>query len=424
MPPNSPAPHGLIARHVADRLQVALQDTPAVLINGPRQCGKTTLVQQLAQGMSYITLDDPGMLIAAQQDPVGLLRQMDRAVIDEVQRAPQLLLALKMSIDQDRRPGRFLLTGSANILALPQIADSLAGRMEVHTLMPLSQAELQGRPSDFLQRAQGQSWPVSHPSWVYPAVIDAKNELHAGAIGNALAGGYPEMRLRPSVTRRQAWAKAYIQTLVERDVQDIAQVEHLSQIPYLLDIAAAHCGQLFNASQIGGQLMLDTRTLDKYLGVLEKLFLVQRLPAWGRNELNRLIKTPKLHFLDAGLQATLTRLTPDMLITHRERWGATLETWVYAELRKALALSDEAWYLSHYRDKDQVEVDFVLENPQRQLIGIEVKAAATVQVQDFKGLRKLQTQTGADFLTGIVLYDGAHALPFGPGMWAVPLAAL
>ena len=424
MPPNSPAPHGLIARHVADRLQVALQDTPAVLINGPRQCGKTTLVQQLAQGMSYITLDDPGMLIAAQQDPVGLLRQMDRAVIDEVQRAPQLLLALKMSIDQDRRPGRFLLTGSANILALPQIADSLAGRMEVHTLLPLSQAELQGRPSDFLQRAQGQSWPVSHPSWVYPAVMDAKNELHAGAIGNALAGGYPEMRLRPSVTRRQAWAKAYIQTLVERDVQDIAQVEHLSQIPYLLDIAAAHCGQLFNASQIGGQLMLDTRTLDKYLGVLEKLFLVQRLPAWGRNELNRLIKTPKLHFLDAGLQATLTRLTPDMLITHRERWGATLETWVYAELRKALALSDEAWYLSHYRDKDQVEVDFVLENPQRQLIGIEVKAAATVQVQDFKGLRKLQTQTGADFLTGIVLYDGAHALPFGPGMWAVPLAAL
>lgn len=424
MPQNSPAPHGLIARHVADRLQVALQDTPAVLINGPRQCGKTTLVQQLAQGMSYITLDDPGMLIAAQQDPVGLLRQMDRAVIDEVQRAPQLLLALKMSIDQDRRPGRFLLTGSANILALPQIADSLAGRMEVHTLLPLSQAELQGRPSDFLQRAQGQSWPVSHPSWVYPAVIDAKNELHAGAIGNALAGGYPEMRLRPSVTRRQAWAKAYIQTLVERDVQDIAQVEHLSQIPYLLDIAAAHCGQLFNASQIGGQLMLDTRTLDKYLGVLEKLFLVQRLPAWGRNELNRLIKTPKLHFLDAGLQATLTRLTPDMLITHRERWGATLETWVYAELRKALALSDEAWYLSHYRDKDQVEVDFVLENPQRQLIGIEVKAAATVQVQDFKGLRKLQTQTGADFLTGIVLYDGAHALPFGPGMWAVPLAAL
>ncbi len=424
MPPNSPTPHGLIARHVADRLQVALQDTPAVLINGPRQCGKTTLVQQFAQGMSYITLDDPGMLSAAQQDPVGLLRQIDRAVIDEVQRAPQLLLALKMSIDQDRRPGRFLLTGSANILALPQIADSLAGRMEVHTLMPLSQAELQGRPSDFLQRAQGQSWPVSHPSWVYPAVMDAKNELHAGAIGNALAGGYPEMRLRPSVTRRQAWAKAYIQTVVERDVQDIAQVEHLSQIPYLLDIAAAHCGQLFNASQIGGQLMLDTRTLDKYLGVLEKLFLVQRLPAWGRNELNRLIKTPKLHFLDAGLQATLTRLTPDMLITHRERWGATLETWVYAELRKALALSDEAWYLSHYRDKDQVEVDFVLENPQRQLIGIEVKAAATVQVQDFKGLRKLQAQTGADFLTGIVLYDGAHALPFGPGLWAVPLAAL
>ena len=149
-----------------------------------------------------------------------------------------------------------------------------------------------------------------------------------------------------------------------------------------------------------------------------------RLPAWSRNENSRLIKTPKLHFLDAGLQATLTRLTPDMLITHRERWGATLETWVYAELRKALALSDESWYLSYYRDKDQVEVDFVLENSQRQLIGIEVKAAATVQAQDFKGLRKLKAQTGTDFLTGIVLYDGAHAVPFGEGLWAVPLSAL
>ena len=243
-------------------------------------------------------------------------------------------------------------------------------------------------------------------------------------VAHALAGGYPEMRARATLARRQSWAKAYVQTLVERDVQDIAQVEHLRQIPRLLDAAAAHCGNLFNASQIGGQLLLDTRTLDKYLGVLEKIFLVARLPAWGRHEYNRLVKTPKLHFLDAGLQATLMRLTPSMLITHRERWGATLETWVYAELRKALALSDEQWYLSHYRDKDQVEVDFVLENPERQLIGIEVKAAATVQAQDFKGLRRLKAQTGADFLTGIVLYDGAYALPFGEGLWAIPFGAM
>jgi uncharacterized protein len=411
----SPPQAGVIARHLAPMVEESLQDTPAVLINGPRQCGKTTLVQQFRGSMQYLTLDDPTLLAAAQQDPLGFVRRLDRAIIDEVQRAPQLLLSLKLVIDQDRRPGRFLLTGSANLMTLPQIADSLAGRIALHTLLPLSQSELQGRPNDFLQRAQTQDWPLAHPHWT--AAQD-------DTVSHVLAGGYPEMRQRPTAARRQAWAKAYIQTLVERDVRDIAQIEQLHQMPQLLAVAAAHCGQLFNSTQIGGQLGLTSKTIDKYLGILEKLFLVQRLPAWSRNELSRLIKTPKLHFLDAGLQATLTRLTPELLLTERTRWGATLETWVHAELRKALTLSPENWYLSHYRDKDQVEVDFVLEDSMRQLIGIEVKAAATVLPQDFKGLKRLQAQAGDNFITGIVLYDGTKALPFGDGLWAVPLSAL
>ena len=402
----------LIKRHLADPVGESLKDTPAVLVNGPRQSGKTTLVRQLADRMDYYTLDDSSTLYAAQQDPVGFVRTLDRAVIDEIQRAPQLMLALKMSIDQDRRPGRFLLTGSANILALPQIADSLAGRMETHTLLALSQAELQVRTSDFLQRALAQDWPASLPSPSQPL------------IEQVLAGGYPEMRERATLARRQSWARSYMTHMMERDVQDIANIDQLAQIPRLLSLLATQCAQLLNYSQLGGQLGLNAKTADKYIGILERLFLVQRLPAWSRHESSRLIKTPKLHFLDAGLQATLTRLTPELLLTQRERWGATLETWVYGELRKSLAVSDELWYLSHYRDKDQVEVDFVLESPQRQLIGIEVKAAATVQAQDFKGLRKLQAQTGQNFITGIVLYDGTHALPFGNGLWAVPLAAL
>jgi uncharacterized protein len=416
-----------IPRHLATRIQESLLDTRVVLVNGPRQCGKTTLVRRLAGDRRYITLDDPAMATLAQQDPVGLVRQLDTAVIDEVQRAPKLMLALKMAVDEDTRPGRFLITGSANILSLPQIADSLAGRMEVHTLLPFSQAELLGRENDFLQRARTQHWPLTHTGWTRPAVADPASADAANAttmMEHVLAGGYPEMRRRANGARRQAWARDYIRTLMERDVRDIAQIERLGDMPRLLDLLATQCGQLFNAAGTGAPLSLDVRTLEKYLTILERLFLIQRVPAWSRHEANRLVKTPKLHFLDAGLQATLTRLTSDLLLTQRTRWGATLETWVHAELRKAIALSPEAWYLSHYRDKDQVEVDFVLEDSLRQVIGVEVKAAATVMPQDFKGLRRLQMHAGEHFVSGIVLYDGQHALPFGDRLWAVPLSAL
>lgn len=239
-----------------------------------------------------------------------------------------------------------------------------------------------------------------------------------------LAGGYPEMRLRTNALRRQAWARAYTTTLVERDIRDIAQIDQSARVPQLLNILAALSGQLLNLSQIGGQIGLNGKTVEKYIDILEKLFLVRRLPAWSRNELSRLVKTPKIHFLDAGLQATLTRLTPELALIERARFGATLETWVHGELLKSLSLSPDAWFLSHYRDKDQVEVDFVLESPLREVIGIEVKAAASVNAADFKGLRRLREACGTGFLTGLVLYDGSQCLSFGDGLWAVPLACL
>jgi predicted AAA+ superfamily ATPase len=239
-----------------------------------------------------------------------------------------------------------------------------------------------------------------------------------------LTGGYPEMLHRSTMARKQAWARAYINALVERDIQDVAQLDQVKQVPQLLSICAEMTGQLLNPTHIGGQIGLDAKTVDRYIGILEKLFLVRRLPAWSRNELSRLIKTPKLHFLDAGLQSTLTRLSPDLLLTQRVRFGATLETWVFGELQKMLTLSDQAWFLSHYRDKDQVEVDFVLESGQREIIGIEVKAAASVQSSDFKGLRKLKDIVGDQFLSGVVLFDGEYPLSFGHGMWAIPLRYL
>ena len=411
---NKPSTSALYPRHLDALLHESLQDTPAVLVNGPRQCGKTTLVRQYEGEMAYFSLDDPALLAAVHADPLGFVKRLDRAIIDEVQRAPQLLMALKLVIDQDRRPGRFLLTGSANLMALPQIADSLAGRVEILTLLPLSHSELARRPNDFLNQSLSQSWSLTPPVGGQP--IDT--------IQQVLAGGYPEMQQRATLARRQAWARAYMTTLIERDIQDVAQIDQIRQIPQLLSIAAELSGQLMNLSQIGGQLNLNGKTVDKYLGILEKLFLVRRLPAWSRNELSRLIKAPKIHFLDAGLQSTLTRLTPELAVTQRTRFGATLETWVYGELLKLLSITPETWFLSHYRDKDRVEVDFVLESPLREIIGIEVKAAASVQLNDFKGLRRLREIVGPQFVTGIVLYDGIHALPFGEGLWAVPLNQL
>ncbi|MDP1525312.1 MAG: ATP-binding protein [Rhodocyclaceae bacterium] len=409
----------MFKRHLQPLLREALSDTPAVLINGPRQSGKTTLAQQCAEGMPYFSLDDATRLSAARADPQGFIRQIDRAIIDEIQRAPELLLALKLSIDTDRRPGRFLLTGSANIMSLPTIADSLAGRIEVHALLPLSNAEIAGRAPDspdFLANALAQNWPAqarADTPWVGDALVE-----------HVLAGGYPEMRSRTTAKRRQAWAQAYLTTLVERDIQDVARIDEATRIPQLMAILATLSGQLLNLRQIGGQLGLNAHTAEKYIGVLEKLFLVRRLPAWGRNELGRLVKTPKLHFLDAGLHAALVRASTDLLRNDRSRFGPILESWVFGELLKISNLSPGQWFLAHYRDKDQVEVDFVLESPLRAIIGIEVKASATVTASDFKGLRRLREHCKESFSSGIVLYDGTSALPFGDGLWAVPLGWL
>ncbi len=404
----------LYPRLLDSRIHEALGDTPVVLINGPRQCGKTTLVKQHGQDIPYFTLDDDNLLTAVRADPTGFIKRMDRAVIDEIQHAPELLRAIKLSIDQDRRPGRFLLTGSANLLAVPEVSDSLAGRMEILTLLPLMQAEIERRDNHFLHYALEQNWPSER----------IRSPEGTTLINRVLNGGYPEMLARPTAARRIAWASAYLKALLERDVRDLSSIEKLSDMPRLLAVLAQLSGQLVNFTQIGGQLGMDSKTAQKYLGVLENMFLIKRVAPWSGNELSRLVKTPKLHFLDAGLQASLVRLTPERALTDRARFGATLESWVCGELAKTLSLTPEPWQLLHYRDKDQVEVDFILESTDRQLIGIEVKAAASVTSADFRGLQKLQSLTGTNFTSGIVLYDGEQVLSMGERLWAVPLALM
>jgi uncharacterized protein len=395
-------------------IDVALSDTPVVLIAGPRQCGKTTLVRDLTAGRrEFFTLDDDTVLASALNDPAGLLRGIDKATIDEVQRAPDLLRAIKRAVDEDRRPGRFLLTGSANLLTVPRVAESLAGRMEIVTLLPLAQAEIRHRKPTFLGA-------------IFEGKAPKPGELLNGAalVEAVLTGGYPEMVRRKRPERRRTWARDYIRAIVQRDVRDVAEVERLDRMPKLLGILAHYSGQLTNFTQVGARVGFDDKTTRKYVGILEQLFLVRRVEPWFRNPLKRLVKTPKLHLLDSGLLATLVGATSERVARDRMLFGSLLETFVFAEVLKLNSWMQNPCAVSYYRDKDQDEVDIVLEDAESAVVGIEVKAAATVFASDFKGLRKLAAACGKDFKAGIILYDGERTFPFGNGLFAAPVSCL
>jgi predicted AAA+ superfamily ATPase len=404
----------LIPRLSARCVAEALKDTPVVMVTGPRQSGKTTLVRAFAgRDRAYVTLDDDTVLAGVRSDPLGFLRGLDRAVIDEVQRAPELLRAMKRSVDEDRRPGRFLLTGSANVLALPKVSESLAGRMEAVSLLPLSQVEVRGGKSSFLKTAFA------------GRIARAQHILTGDDLVNAvLTGGYPEMLRRKTPSRRQAWAREYLKALLQRDVRDIAEVEKLDAMSRLFRTLAHHSGELVNFAQAGGRIGLDDKTARKYVTIFEQLFIVRRVEPWLRNRLKRLVKTPKLHFLDSGLLATTLGATVPGIAKDRAAFGPLLEALVYSEILKQSEWLDEACAIHYFRDKDQDEVDFVVENPKGEIVGIEVKAAATVGAADFKGLRKLAGACGKEFRLGVVLHDGEQVVPFGERMFAAPVSCL
>ena len=277
------------------------------------------------------------------------MRGLDHAVIDEIQRAPDLLLAIKESVDNDPRPGRFLLTGSSNLMTLPRVADSLAGRMETVRLLPLAQSEILGNQSSFFRDVFSDRTPAVSEAIVGDDLIEL-----------VLAGGYPEGLARRSPVRRKRWYLDYVDAILQRDLQDVAQIEQAQQMPRLLRVLAQHAGQLVNYSGIGAPLGINHVTTRKYVSALESLFLTMTLPPWYTNDLKRLIKTPKLHFLDSGLLAALRDFSLSRLRSERELFGSLLETFVLAELLKLASWSDDLLEFTHFRDKQQNEVDIVV----------------------------------------------------------------
>ena len=402
-------------RFAESLVRTALRDTRVVAISGPRQSGKTTLARRFArQGRVYLTLDSQPTLAAAKGDPVAFVRGLDRAIIDEVQRAPEVLLAVKQSVDEDPRPGRFLLTGSANLLTIRTVHESLAGRVEVVPLYPLGRSErLRSREPQFLSKAFRGQLPQAAESVTGEKLLQL-----------VVTGGYPDAIKRHAERRRHDWYRAYIRSIVERDIPEIADIAGRDQIPRLLEICARFAGQLTNFSEMGRAIGRDHKTVAQYLRVLEQIYLIQPVAPWSRNELSRLVKTPRLHFIDSGLLAALRGHSAARLGAERGLLGPLLESFVFSELIKATAWAKQRVSIFHYRDKDQLEVDFVLENPAGQIVGIEVKGAASVSQRDFAGLERIASAAGSAFVQGILLYDGEQTLSFGPNLRAVPLPTL
>ncbi|MBO6639028.1 MAG: ATP-binding protein [Roseitalea sp.] len=404
----------MFKRFLESRAEEALSDTPVVLIVGPRRAGKATLVKKMQEeGRDYITLDDQTVLEAAQSDPAGFVRGLDRAIIDEIQRAPDLLLAIKKSVDEDYRPGRFLLTGSANVLTLPKIADSLAGRMETLHMLPLARAEIDGRTPRFLER-------------LYEGRLRAQPDAIVGddLAHIVLRGGFPEAIARSSERRQQDWARSYLASILTRDLRDIADVEKLTELPKFVRLLAEYSSQLVNYSQLGAGIGVSHKTGQRYVGLLGQVFLIATLQPWFTNALKRIVKTPKLHFLDSGLLASARGLTAERIKADRGAFGALLESFVFSEVLKLMAATDLTVTPYHFRDRDGREVDIVLERDDGKIAAIEVKASATVKSGDLRGLRALAEACGDRFAYGVVLYDGKDVVPFGDGLAAAPISGL
>src|SRR5437588_264750 len=410
----------MIRRNLCDRLLLALSDTPVVLINGARQTGKSTLVQspEVAEpGRRYLTFDDRSVLAAAKGDPGGSIAGlMTPVTLDEVQHVPELFSAIKIAVDRKREPGRFLLTGSADVLLLPKLSESLAGRMEVLTLWPFSQGEMNGVRESFLDTLFSKH-PVGHRG---RSGAPQRTELFE----KVLVGGYPPIAARRQVARRNAWFQCYLTTMLQRGVRDLANIADLTAVPQLLSVVASRAGGLLNFADLSRRLSLPQTTLKRYFALLETTFLMQLLRPWSVNVGQRVIRTPKVYLSDTGLLSHLLGLSAERLELDAGLAGAVLENFVLLELRKQSGWSDTRPQFYYWRTASGQEVDIVLENPAGHLVGVEVKASASLQTGDLRGLQALASAVGKRWIRGVVLYTGTETIPFTATLHGIPISEL
>lgn len=406
----------ILERAVGQRIQEALADTPVVVLNGARQVGKTTLVRSLPYRRSaeFVTLDEVAMREAARSDPRAFVQRPSHTlVIDEAQLEPALFRAIKAEVDRDRKPGRFLLTGSSKLLAAPDMADSLVGRVETMELWPLSQGEMAGRPERFVDDLfeDPRGLIRSHP-------VD-RGELFSRVV----AGGFPEAVGRKPA-RRSRWFGSYVTTATQSVIGGLADIQRIGEMPRLLRLCAARTATEVNVASIARDLTVPPRTTDAYLALLSTAFLIHLVPAWATNLSSKVVRKPKLVLSDSGLAAHLLGVTGDAEWRHDSPVGQLLETFVINELRKQITWSDHRPSLWHFRDRGGAEVDVLLEHPDGRVVGIEVKATSTPRTSDLRGLRFLADRLGDRFHFGVLFHTAPEPVPFGPRMAALPVSAL
>jgi predicted AAA+ superfamily ATPase len=406
----------LIDRKALSLVKEALGDTRVVTINGARHAGKSTLAQLAtasAPNAEVRLLDDPATLRAARDDPTSFVDHDGLMVIDEVQLAPELFRPIKVLVDTDPRPGRFLLTGSARILALRDLPDALPGRMEIIELWPFSQGEIEGNPGCFVDAAFAQG-----PGLARTSALRRRDYLDRVA-----RGGFPEA-VRRSPRRRAAFFESYLTTLIERDVRELSAIERRGELRRLLALLAGRSGGLLVPGTLAKQSGVPRTTLNRYLELLSAVFLIKQIPAWSSGHTRRAVGTPKLAYVDSGIACHLLGQDAARLAEPGGAAGPMLENFVLMELARQLTWSDERVRLHHYRTKDRVEVDAVLESADGRLVAIEVKADSTVRGEDLAGLRQLRDREGTRLVAGYVLYTGQQTLPFGDRLRALPIDVL
>lgn len=407
----------MLKRHLEQKILDALEYSPIILLRGARQTGKTTLAKIISaeKNYNYLTFDNITTLVAAKNDPISFISRSEKPIIlDEIQRVPELFLPIKSDVDENRIPGRYFLTGSADPLLIPKLGDSLAGRMRLLTLWPLSQGEIEGKKEHFLNDI------FEKKEFLIGQKIDCSKQ---DILNRALKGGYPTS-LSLTDKQRFEWFNDYISLVLQKDILDLSKIENVTQMPNLLTLLASRVGGILNTEELARSIKLSGVTLHRYLDLLKTLFLINFLPPWSGNLSKRMVKSPKIYLNDTALQFFLLNIDLDRLNTDQYLSGSIIENFVVLELFKQISWSDLNIQMHYYRDYNQCEVDVVLEGSNGDLVAIEIKSSQTITNNDFKNLKKFQNYVGNKFIQGIVFYTGDTFLPFGEKLTACPISSL